>query len=62
MNDKDRKNKSIVGNSLFIILIFFGIFGLAKSSWAATINAASNSLAHVQEAVAIEAVMSAATK
>ncbi len=36
---------------IFFLILFCGIFGLAKSSWAATINAASCSQAVVQTAI-----------
>ncbi len=36
---------------IFFLILFCGVFGLAKSSWAATINAASCQQADVQSAI-----------
>ena len=45
------RNHELKLEIMFSLILFLGIFGLAKNSWAATINAASCSYADVSAAV-----------
>ena len=44
-------NNKLLNLIIFLLIFFFGLFGLAKSSWTATIQAASCSQADVQAAI-----------